>query len=75
MENYVITQEIDGNTTVLATDYKNAIFVGGSELSEYKAYNSDNIEFNILTMIANIYEKKPELAPSYNLEKENGETN
>ena len=27
MENYVITQEIDGNTTVLATDYKNAIFV------------------------------------------------
>ncbi len=38
-------------------------------------YNSNVMGFNSFGLIANIYEKKPELAPLHNLEKKNGETN
>ena len=36
-------------------------------------YNSNVMGFNSFGLIANIYEKKPELAPLHNLEKKNGE--
>lgn len=43
MENYVITQERNGEITVLASSYKNAIFVGGDYLSDYETYNLEKV--------------------------------
>ena len=42
-QNYVITQEKNGEITVLANTYNNAIFVGGDYLSEYETYNLEKV--------------------------------
>lgn len=44
MENYVITQERNGEISVLASSYKNAIFVGRDYFSDYETYNLEKIK-------------------------------
>lgn len=43
MENYVITQEKNGEITVLVSNYKDAIFAGGDYLNDYETYNLEKV--------------------------------
>ncbi len=56
MENYVITQERNGEITVLASSYKNAIFVGGDYLSDYETYNLEKVN----NLLKDLQESNPD---------------
>ena len=56
MGNYVITQERNGEITVLASSYKNAIFVGGDYLSDYETYNLEKVN----NLLKDLQESNPD---------------
>ena len=56
MENYVITQERNGEISVLASSYKNAIFVGGDYLSDYETYNLEKVN----NLLKDLQESNPD---------------
>ena len=56
MENYVITQERNEEISVLASSYKNAIFVGGDYLSDYEAYNLEKVN----NLLKDLQESNPD---------------
>lgn len=56
MENYVITQERNGEISVLASSYKNAIFVGGDYLSDYDTYNLEKVN----NLLKDLQESNPD---------------
>ena len=56
MENYVITQERNGEITVLASSYKNAFFVGGDYLSDYETYNLEKVN----NLLKDLQESNPD---------------
>lgn len=56
MENYVITQERNGEISVLASSYKNAIFVGRDYLSDYETYNLEKVN----NLLKDLQESNPD---------------
>ena len=56
MENYVITQERNGEISVLASSYKNAIFVGEDYLSDYETYNLEKVN----NLLKDLQESNPD---------------
>ena len=56
IENYVITQERNGEISVLASSYKNAIFVGGDYLSDYETYNLEKVN----NLLKDLQESNPD---------------
>lgn len=55
-QNYVITQERNGEITVLANSYNNAIFVGGDYLSDYETYNLETVN----NLLKDLQESNPD---------------
>ena len=56
MENYVITQEKNGETTVLVSNYKGAIFAGGDYLNDYETYNLEKVN----SLLKDLKESNPD---------------
>ena len=56
MENYVITQEKNVETTVLVSNYKGAIFAGGDYLNDYETYNLEKVN----SLLKDLKESNPD---------------